>query len=296
MTPEQQLLIALRFLASGSMQITVADVVRVSVSTICRVLPKVCAAFLEHFDRYIRMPETPDEREAAAVAFYRFAEFPRTIGAIDCTHVKIQSPGGPLSEGYRNRKGYFSLNVQTVSAADTRIINLVARWPGRTHDQTVFRHSRLYNRFEAGSFGRYILVGDSGYANTFYMVTPYTANNHQLAHNVHMQAYQCAIIRTRNVVERQYGILKRRFPALAYGMRVRVTTGINLIAVAGMLHNICLNEHEPHPPDDIDNDRQVEQPQNEIYHSDEVNAPERSGRRRLAREETLDMFRERAQN
>lgn len=36
-------------------------------------------------------------------------------GCIDCTHIghiKIQNPGGPDGEVFRNRKGYFSLNVQ----------------------------------------------------------------------------------------------------------------------------------------------------------------------------------------
>lgn len=95
-TPEQQLLIALRFLASGNMQVTVADVVHVSQPTVSRVLVKVCDALLLHFHTIIKMPETNAEREEAAADFFRFAEFPRTIGAIDCTHVKIQSPGGHL--------------------------------------------------------------------------------------------------------------------------------------------------------------------------------------------------------
>lgn len=95
-TPEQQLLITLRFLASGNMQLTVGDVVRVSQPTVSRVLRKVCNALLNYLDDFIKMPETNAERQQAAADFYRFAEFPRTIGAIDCTHVKIQSPGGPL--------------------------------------------------------------------------------------------------------------------------------------------------------------------------------------------------------
>lgn len=40
------------------------------------------------------------------MAFYRFAKFPSVIGAIDCTHIKIQSPGGgDQAELFRNRKG-----------------------------------------------------------------------------------------------------------------------------------------------------------------------------------------------
>lgn len=44
--------------------------------------------------------------------FYSIASFPDVIGAIDCTHVRIQSPGGENAERFRNRKGYFSINCQ----------------------------------------------------------------------------------------------------------------------------------------------------------------------------------------
>ncbi|XP_055907355.1 putative nuclease HARBI1 [Eupeodes corollae] len=127
-------------------------------------------------------------------------KFPRTIGAIDCTHVKIQSPGGELSEAFRNRKGWFSLNVQTISSANLKVLNVVARWAGSVHDQTIFQNSSVRQEFEQVWYGQYILVGDSGYANTSYLATPYTANNPDIANNQRMQVYQSLIIRTRNVV------------------------------------------------------------------------------------------------
>lgn len=155
-------------------------------------------------------------------------------------------------EGYRNRKGYFSLNVQTISSANLKVLNIVSRWPGATHDQTVFAQSHIRERFQAGDFGHYILVGDSGYANTSYLATPYTANNNEIGGNRNMQAYQAAIIRTRNVVERQYGVMKRRFPALAYGMRVYIETAQKLISIAAILHNICIEQNDALPPMDPD--------------------------------------------
>lgn len=52
------------------------------------------------------MPTTANEMREASMAFYRFAKFPSVIGAIDCTHIKIQSPGGgDQAELFRNRKG-----------------------------------------------------------------------------------------------------------------------------------------------------------------------------------------------
>lgn len=313
-TPEQQLLVLLRFLASGNMQLTVADVVRVSQPTVSRILVKVCDAFFPHIHNVIRMPETPDELEKAAAEFFAFANFPRTIGAIDCTHIKIQSPGGPLvcvcvcvcecvqtaclkidfylflqAEGYRNRKNYFSLNVQTISSANLKVLNIVSRWPGATHDQTIFRASRIRERFEAGAFGRFILVGDSGYANTIYLATPFTARNPDLPTNPHMQAYQRAIIRTRNVVERQYGVLKRRFPALAYGLRVETTTAQKLITVAAMLHNICIDCNEAPPPMDDAVERILEL-ENRVV-NENGNDRDDPVRRFSAREEIVEMYR-----
>ncbi|KAJ8943185.1 hypothetical protein NQ317_016990 [Molorchus minor] len=39
------------------------------------------------------MPRTQDEINNNHFAFYEKARFPRVIGSIDCTHIKIQSPG-----------------------------------------------------------------------------------------------------------------------------------------------------------------------------------------------------------
>lgn len=45
--------------------------------------------------------------------------------------------GGENAEIFRNRKGFMSLNVQAICAADTSIIDIVARWPGSSHDTQV---------------------------------------------------------------------------------------------------------------------------------------------------------------
>lgn len=62
---------------------------------------------------------------------------PDVIGLIDCTHVKIASPGGPDAELYRNRKGYFSINVQAVGSYDLQVLDVEARWYGSAHDSNI---------------------------------------------------------------------------------------------------------------------------------------------------------------
>ena len=82
-----------------------------------------------------------EPRRETTAGFYRRAGFPGVIGAIDCTHVPITNPGGENGELFRNRKGYCSINVQVVCDDQARITNVVARWPGSTHDSSTVQYS-----------------------------------------------------------------------------------------------------------------------------------------------------------
>lgn len=92
-SPIDQLLLALRFYATGSMLITVGDFVGVHKSTACKILAKVTRAIALLRPMYISFPSTAEGRRVVQEGFYALARFPRVLGALDCTHVKIQSPG-----------------------------------------------------------------------------------------------------------------------------------------------------------------------------------------------------------
>lgn len=85
------------------------------------------------------MPKNENEKQEAQVGFYRAHHFPRVIGAIDCTHIRIQSPNSNIGEQFRNRKGYFSINVQAVCNNKMEIMNIVARYlPNLYHEFNVY--------------------------------------------------------------------------------------------------------------------------------------------------------------
>lgn len=142
-----------KLLACGNFQQTAGDYIGISQSTVCRILPEVCAAILEHRRNIIYMPHNENEMRQRAAEFASISDFPRCIGAID-------SPGGEISEAFRNRHGYFSMNVQGVCDANLKFQNIVARWAGSTHDQTIFDHSTLQEQLSASQFGEYVLIGD----------------------------------------------------------------------------------------------------------------------------------------
>lgn len=166
--------------------------------------------------------------------FYIIAKFPRCIGAIDCTHVRIKSPGGLDGEIYRNRKGFFSINVQTICDAELRIQNIVCTFPGSNHDSTIFNYSKIRGQFERGEMSDSILLGDSGYALKKYLMTPFLNPNGE-GQNIYNETQ----IRTRNVVERSYGVWKKRFPILAVGINMNLEFVESIIVATAVLHNIA---------------------------------------------------------
>jgi len=59
-----------------------------------------------------------------------------------------------------------------------------------------------------------------------------------------------AQISARNCIERANGILKRRFPALKYGLRLKLDKTLPVIVAAVVINNIALLAGDEIPPED----------------------------------------------
>ncbi|XP_033221207.1 putative nuclease HARBI1 [Belonocnema kinseyi] len=160
---EIQLLLALRYYATGSHLIASGDFSGVSKTSAHRIIHRVTAAIAGLAREDIKMPSTEAEVTAAQVHFYAIARFPKVISALDSTHVRVQSFGGDDAQVFRNRKGYFSINVQAICDSGMKFTSIVARWPGAVHDSTISRNSRLCARLQAGEFRDAIILGDGGF-------------------------------------------------------------------------------------------------------------------------------------
>ncbi|XP_017468240.1 PREDICTED: putative nuclease HARBI1 isoform X2 [Rhagoletis zephyria] len=221
----QQLLICLRFYATGSFYITIGDFSSLHKSTVCRIITRVTKAIASLRSQFINLPSNGEILKIQE-EFYNIARFPRVVSALDCTHVRIISPGGSTAENFRNRKGYFSINVQAMCSAKLKFQNIVARWPGCTHDTMIFLNSAAKYTFDNGTFER---------------------------------LFNEAHIRTRNVIERCFGVWKRRFPVLGIGMRCRIPLVQDIIVAAAVLHNIAIDMKEDKPPEDPELSTQLEE-------------------------------------
>lgn len=153
-----QVLVALKFYASGSFQSIVADAAGINQSSVSRIINLVTEILSEKAKTEIIMPSGGFEVNQTIQDFARISGFPRVIGAIDGTHIPIKAPSAeePI---YVNRKNFHSLNVQVVCNASHLVLNYSARYPGSTHDAFIWNTSDIRRRFHNGEFGDAILLG-----------------------------------------------------------------------------------------------------------------------------------------
>ncbi|XP_054920477.1 putative nuclease HARBI1 [Dermacentor andersoni] len=193
---EQQVVLALKFFATGGFLITAGDTINVHESTASRTVRRVALALVRHCSTWIRWP-SPNELAEVQTNFYGLGGFPCVVGAIDGTHVRIQAPE-ENEEAYVNRHFYHSINVQLVVDANCRILDVVAKWPGGTHDARMLANSSLAKRFDRGVHTG-LLLGDSGYPCRPWLMTPFRTPD-----TPGKRRYNAAHGTTRAVVERKY--------------------------------------------------------------------------------------------
>ena len=159
LSPMQQVLIALRFYATGTFQRVIGDLFGVSVFAACRVIHKVSRAIPKQKGQFLSIPGNLADVKTTL------------IGAITCTHVSVTCPNKENAMAFVNHKQFYSMNVHTVCDSYAFITNILACWPGSTHDLCIFENSNIADKLRDGALDG-ILLGDSSYVCQEYLLTP----------------------------------------------------------------------------------------------------------------------------
>ena len=146
---DTQVLTALQFYSTGSFQWMVGRSTGLSQLSVSRVITGVTDALCKLADKSLCFPLHQQALTDSKQAFSAIAGFGNVIGSVDCTHIPIKSPS-VHEEAYVNRKGVHTINVQAVCDANMRFLDVVAKWPGATHDSFIWRSSSLRELFEGG--------------------------------------------------------------------------------------------------------------------------------------------------
>ncbi|XP_064462725.1 putative nuclease HARBI1 [Ornithodoros turicata] len=240
-----KLLATLRFYGAGAFQTVIGDLVGISQSATCNAIWTVTRSIASVlYPKYVRFP-LASEAASVMTRFYSIAGFQGVTGCIDCTNAPINSPGGMHAEVYRNRKGVFSINVQAITGPELQFFDIVASWPGSVHDRRIFDNSRARVLYEEGMLPG-ILLGNQGYPCMPFLMTPLSDLRTQSE-----RRYNRSHIKTRNSVERAFGVWKRRFPCLRMKLQTRLERSAAFICACAALHNIACVWNDPCPMDNM---------------------------------------------
>lgn len=235
-----QLLVTLRYLAKGDFFSETGDLHGVSRSSVSRHVWQVVNSINERLEN-IKFPTSSADISNVKRGFYKVAGLPNCVGAVDGTLIPIIAPAGLEEPAFVCRKGYHALNVQAVVDHNMRFTDVVARWPGSTHDATIFHMCGLRQHLEDNNLGW--LLGDSGYPLRPHLMTPKINPG-----SVKEERYNKAHSQTRMVVERAFGMLKSRFRCLhKTGGCLPFTPekSARIVSVCCKLHNVCLERNIP---------------------------------------------------
>lgn len=145
--------------------------------------------------------------------------FTDCIGALDGTHIDVHLPPQDQAR-YRNRKGHLSQNVLAACNFEMQFSYILSGWEGSAHDGTVLRDATFNHGFKT-PVGRYWL-GDAGYSNADTVLVPYRSTRYHLKEQRlsgqkpenSKELFNLRHASLRNVIERIFGVVKRKYQIL----------------------------------------------------------------------------------
>jgi len=127
--------------------------------------------------------------------------------------------------------------------------DIVAKWPGSTHDSFAWANSAIFQMAEEGGFSDSWLLGDSGYPLHPYLLTPV-----QHPATIVEKRFNQAHGRTRSIVERTIRLWKQRVRCISKssgGLKLNPTKFCCVIVVTAILHNIAVSENVQLPEEKV---------------------------------------------
>ena len=206
----------------------------------CRHFHQVLDAIVGLYPELVR-PASGEISEAIRDDPRRWPAFKDCVGALDGTHLKLHLPASEHSR-FRNRKGELTQNVLAVVDFDMSFTYVLAGWEGSAHDGRVLQDA-VHRGFTAPE-GRYYLA-DAGYANKAITLSPYRGVRYHLREisavgrtpETKQELFNFRHSSIRNVVERTFGVWKRRWRIFDRPHEFSVAVQVKLVYAIVAVHN-----------------------------------------------------------
>ncbi|XP_061369995.1 protein ALP1-like [Gastrolobium bilobum] len=252
--------------------------------TISRQFAKVLQAVLRCHTVLLKTHEPVPENSTDE----RWKWFKNCLGALDGTYIKV-NPLQVDKPRYRTRKGEVATNVLGVCSQDCQFIYVLPGWEGSAADSRILRDAISRTNGLRVPKGYYYLC-DAGYMNGEGFLTPYRGQRYHLSEWRHgaqpttpKEFFNMKHSSAKNVIERCFGLLKRRWAILRGKSFYPVKTQCRIIIACCLLHNHIRREMAVDPLEDDAVETQV--PHNEFAENAMITHVESSNVWTLRRDE-----------
>jgi hypothetical protein len=227
-----------------------------SVETVSRAFREVLFAVSSDpfYSQYVHLPTSQDPisphiRDNPK----RYPLFKDCLGALDGTHIDA-CPAKEDRDTARNRKGRITQNVLAAVSFDMKFQYIVAGHDGSTADSTMLERARMADfRIPAGKY----YLGDAGFTGSDSCVVPFRGVRYHLQEwgraNTRPQTkeelFNLRHSSLRNVVERIFGVLKKRWGLLMRPSQFNSHIQARIPCGLGAIHNFIMDND----PDYLDN-------------------------------------------
>lgn len=243
----EQLMVTLRYLATGDSQQSQSFSFRIGRSTISNVLRETCKGiWLALKGQYLKTPSTTSDWLRIATEFEEEWNFPNCIGAIDGKHIMMDCPKNGGS-AYYNYKGFHSIVLLAICDAKYSFTFADIGGFGSTNDASVLSNTLFGQTFEQhptelhlpspSHHGDknlpYVVVGDDIFPLKPWLMKPYPGRNLDECQRV----YNYRLSRARRTIENAFGILAAKWRIFRRAIRANVDLVEKAVQATVCLHN-----------------------------------------------------------
>lgn len=209
---------------------------------------EILDAVLHLYDELVSLPSGDEIPDQIRNDPRRWPAFIDCVGALDGSHFHLHVPADQQKR-FRNRHGKLTQNVLAVVDFEMNFTYVLAGWEGSAHDARVYNNA--IDRGLKAPAGKYF-VADAGYSNSGMTLSPYRGVRYHLreikaAGKDPQDKYELYNFRhssLRNVVERIFGVFKRRWRLFDRPHEFSIRTQVKLVYALVAIHNL-INKFYP---------------------------------------------------
>lgn len=213
-------------------------------ATISKYFHRVLGSMQLLYVDVVKMPMSPYRVQPRIERASRYYWFRDCIGAVDCSHIDLHVPS-ELHAAYRNRKGNITQNIFASCNFDMTFSFCLAGGEGSASDNRVYDWA-MDNGFHIPP-GKFMLA-DQGFEDCPSLMTPYPGQRYHLREwgsdsnrpISKEELFNLRHAKLRNIIERAFGVLKRKFASLVKAMEYDLDTQVKLVYAAIALHNFII--------------------------------------------------------